>query len=158
MKIAIAVHDNMVSSVFDFAGQILVAETASQDINASRRIDLPVDNDSGRVSRLVEAGVNVLICGAISRCLASMIMASGIEIVPFVSGNAEQVLQAYLNGRLGEVEFLQPGCGRGARRGFRGGCGRGQAGKGRGMGRRTERGFGRGIEGQMGPSGFNKRI
>ena len=117
MKIAIALHDNKVSTVFDFARSALISDHGE----GNETVELPMNNDCGRVSKLVENGVDVLICGAVSKCLASMIMAAGIELVPFVSGDAEQVLSAYKNGRLGEGEFLQPGCGRGERRGFCGG-------------------------------------
>ena len=125
MKIAVAVWNGLVSSVFDFAHQLLVVDMESQTEKSRTEISLEQQQGPQRVSRLVDLGVNVLICGAISRPLASMLATSNIEVIPFVSGPVDEVLNAYLNGRLAEPRFLQPGCWPGARRHFCRGWGRG---------------------------------
>jgi len=71
----------------------------------------------------------VLLCGALSRPLDRMLTAAGIEIIPFLRGRADDVLNAYFAGRLLEPGFMLPGCRQG--QGF-----------GRGMGRRKH-GYGR---------------
>jgi len=37
-------------------------------------------------------------------------MASGINIIPWISGPTEDVLEAYLQGTLSHPNFLMPGC------------------------------------------------
>ena len=97
--------------------------------------DEPIDftyPDEGAYSEsiIVKLGVEVLICGAISRPLAEMITDSGIRLIPFLSGDVEEVIQAFLAGNLPNSAFLMPGC-CGRRRRFRSGRGRG-AQRGRG--------------------------
>ena len=135
-KIAIPEWQGQVSTVFDFAGKLLLVDIEGQkEINRSE-ITLPEEPTLQRVIRLQNISVDVLICGAISQPLASMIAGSDIEILPDISGRIDEVLNAYLAGRLTEQRFSMPGCKARERKGFRG-RGRGQGrGRGRGRGRR----------------------
>ena len=63
-----------------------------------------------RVGRLAETGVDVLICGAISWPLEMAVSAAGIEVIPQVCGDVEQVLTAWTDGRFRQEAFLMPGC------------------------------------------------
>ena len=133
-KIAIPEWQGQVSTVFDFAGKLLLIEIDGQ--RETRRTEnlLPDEPILYRAFRLNNFGVDVLICGAISQPLALMISGSGIKVVPDISGSIDEVLNAYLAGRLTEQRFSMPGCKARERKGFRGrGRGRGQ---GRGRGRR----------------------
>ena len=118
MKIAIPIWNGCVSSVFDFAHQLLVGDAEDKKETSRSQIQLDQQAIQQRVSRLVELNVNVLICGGISWPLASMLMASNIEVIPFVTGTVDEVLNAYFNNQLTEPQFLQPGCEPGARKGF----------------------------------------
>ena len=132
MKVALSVWGERISPVFDTGSSMLVvtldgAEESGRTTEGLREVFPP-----RRAARLVELGVDVLICGAISRPLASMIASYGIQVVPFVSGEAEEVLGAWLSGGLRAPSvpprFQMPGC-CGMRRRFRG---RGQSGWGKG--------------------------
>ena len=61
----------------------------------------------------------MLICGAISRVLAEMVTAAGIEVLAYVTGDIDDVLEAYRGGELGQPQFAMPGCWPGARKGHR---------------------------------------
>jgi len=126
MKIAMPVWNGFVSSVFDFAHQLLVVDVQGREETSRLEVSLEQEAPPQRVAKLVDLGVDVLLCGAISRPLASMLAASNVEVIPFVSGTVDEVLNAYLNGRLAEPQFLQPGCWPGARRRFCRGWGRGR--------------------------------
>ncbi|MBN1124715.1 MAG: NifB/NifX family molybdenum-iron cluster-binding protein [Sedimentisphaerales bacterium] len=124
MKIAIPVYGNTVSNVFDFAHRIMLVDVENgREIN---RCEVDVGNRSlpQRAGQLKTMGVNVLICGAISQLLSAMVTASGIEVLPYVTGNIENVLDAYLAGQLIRQEFSMPGFRPGLRRGLgrRQGC------------------------------------
>ncbi len=124
MKIAIPVWNGFVSSVFDFAHYLLVVDVkGKQEINRWQ-IQLAQQVIPQRVNQLISSGIEVIICGAISRPLAATLKASNIKIIPFVSGSVDEVLEAYLDNRLAEPQFLQPGCWPGARKRF--GCGSGR--------------------------------
>ena len=64
--------------------------------------------------RLEQLGVDVVICGAISRCLSRHLEMRGIQVVSFVSGDVDEVLRAYASGTLGDHRFLMAGCRPGA--------------------------------------------
>jgi predicted Fe-Mo cluster-binding NifX family protein len=133
-KIAIPECQGQVSTVFDFAGKLLLIDIDGQKEISRSEITLPEKPMPHRAAKLNNFGVDVLICGAISRPLAFMISGSGIKVLPDISGRIDEVLNAYLAGRLAEQRFSMPGCRERKRKGFRG-RGRGQ-GRGRGRGRR----------------------
>jgi predicted Fe-Mo cluster-binding NifX family protein len=128
MKIAVPVWNDSVSNVFDFAGRLLLVELDNGKELSRSEVPLRVQSLPERAGGLKQLGVNVLLCGAISRALANMVTASGIEVLPYVTGRVEEVLQAYLTGQLINPRFTMPGCWPGARKGF-GRCRRGGHGR-----------------------------
>jgi len=118
MKIAIPIYNDSVSSVFDFAHRLLLVEIENgKEVNRS---DVALESQSlpQRLGQLKSLEVDVLVCGAISRILANMVTASGIQLLPYVTGRVNDVLQAYLTGQLAKPQFSMPGCWPGAREGF----------------------------------------
>jgi predicted Fe-Mo cluster-binding NifX family protein len=128
MKVAIPVWKGCVSSAFDFAHRLLLIDI--KDGSETNRSEISLGNEPSpqKAGRLKSLGVDVLICGAISRSLASQVAASGIEVLPYVLGSVDEILKAYLAGRLGQPRFAMPCSWPGARKGFRRGrrCRRGQ--------------------------------
>ena len=119
MKIALPIWNGRISPVFDTARELLVVEAQDGKEIARSRQALDGSVLPQRAARLAELRVDVLLCGAISRPMAGMLAASGIKVVPFVAGDVEEVVAAYLAGRFPEQRFAMPGCcGRGFR--FRG--------------------------------------
>jgi predicted Fe-Mo cluster-binding NifX family protein len=133
MRVAIAVWEDRVSSVLDFSQQLVVVEFNAGDETSRVQIALPEQNALTRLVRLRELGIDVLICGAVSQPLASAFTASGIQLLPYVTGTVDDVLRAYQAGQLSLSQFRLPGWWPGARRGFgRRGCRRnGRRGVGR---------------------------
>ena len=119
MKLAIPIWNDRVSSAFDFAHRILLVDVENDRETGRSEIPFPPESDPEKANRLKTLGVEVLICGAISRSLASQVRASGIKVLPYVVGQADEVLKAYLTGRLIQPQFALPGSWPGARKGFR---------------------------------------
>ena len=119
MKIAIPIWNGNVSSAFDFAHSLLLVEVENNAESNRSEISLPAQSIPEKANQLKTLGVDILICGAISRQLASLIASSGIRILPYVAGQVDEILQAYLNDRLLESRFALPGSWPGARKGFR---------------------------------------
>jgi predicted Fe-Mo cluster-binding NifX family protein len=118
MKIAISVWNGFVSSVFDFAHKLLLVDIENgHELNRSEVTLIP-ESAPQRAGRLKSLGVDVLICGAISRPLMYMLTGSGIEVLPYVTGRVDELLLAYMTGRLGQQQFILPGFWSGARKGF----------------------------------------
>ncbi len=93
-KIAIPQWQGQVSTVLDFAGKLLLIDIDGQKEIDRSQIDLPEEPMPQRAARLKNLGVDVLICGAISRPLALMITGAGIELLPYVTGHINKVLNA----------------------------------------------------------------
>lgn len=109
MKLAIPISDGQVSTAFDFARQLLLFEYENH--REIKRTELVLDEavPVNRARRLESLGVGVLICGAISSSLAEHLSNAGIDLIPFVSGNVEEVLAEYFASELESGRFLMPG-------------------------------------------------
>ncbi|MCG2720721.1 MAG: hypothetical protein L6290_01735 [Thermodesulfovibrionales bacterium] len=160
MKTAFAYWDNRIAPVFDSARQIHVVETESGRIVAETDEVMTNDLSVKKVFRMVDLGVSTLVCGAISKPLHAMVIASGIRVNSFVAGDLRKVIKAWLDGSLDSGKFAMPGCcrryatspemrginkevhlmngrkGGGKRQG--GGQGQGQGGQGQGQGGRGQ--------------------
>ncbi|MDY6973605.1 MAG: NifB/NifX family molybdenum-iron cluster-binding protein [Thermodesulfobacteriota bacterium] len=110
MKIAIPVWEGKVSPVFDTASRLLVFQVEDKKETSRFETYLNEQDLAKRRVRIQDLGVDTLICGAISRHFRRMIMASGINVISWISGSLEDVLDAYLNGNLFHSKFLMPGC------------------------------------------------
>jgi len=119
MKIAIPVWQGNVSSVFDFAHKLLLVELEKGTEKNRKEIALTGQSCQERAAKLRQLGTDVLICGAISRPLAFMLDSIGIEVLPFVTGTTEQILDAYNSGELYQPQYALPNYWKGARRSFR---------------------------------------
>jgi len=160
MKIAVTIWNDRIAPVFDVARDIRLVEVID-----GRMIDPQEDILTGELPvqkalRLVELGVDTLICGAISRPVGAMIASYGIQVVPFVAGNPEAVIMAWIKGGLTEEVFMMPGCRRRGRHSIHSNTienrevnlmnGKKQGGRGRGQGGGGGRGQGAGGRGQGG--------
>jgi len=117
MKVALTIWEGRISPVFDTARTLLLA-----DIEEGRPVSLRDETFSGdsaqeKITRLHSLGVEVLVCGAVSRPLADLVCSCGIRLIPFVSGELSEVLEAVIAGRMPDTAFSMPGCG--CRRGRR---------------------------------------
>ena len=110
MKTAITIWNNRVSPVFDVTGKALLYDSEGERICLEQQLLLPDACAAEKVACLVEAGTDVLICGAISRDALSTATNAGIRVYPFIAGDVREILQACLAGRLVEGGFAMPGC------------------------------------------------
>jgi len=129
-KTAFSVWMNRIAPVMDVAGTVCIVEDDGADATERKLLALPADHPSGIALFLREMRVDALVCGAISNGLLRLLNSQGIRVMPFVAGDLETVIRAWLAGRLPDVALLMPGCGRLGRRGQGAGCIAGNAGKG----------------------------
>ena len=116
MKIAVSTWNGRISPVFDVSRHMVVVEIDQGIIQ--RKSEESLDEDLGRkVEKISGNGIQLLICGAISQILADVLALRGVQIIPFITGNVDEVIQAYLADQLDRSCFAMPGCcGRGRRR------------------------------------------
>jgi predicted Fe-Mo cluster-binding NifX family protein len=110
MKTAIPIWDGKISPVFDTASKLLIIQVEDKKETSRFEAHLDDQNLSRRCSRIQDLGIDVLICGAISRPFYRMLVAGGVNVIPWISGPAEDVLDAWMNGTLLDSRFLMPGC------------------------------------------------
>ncbi|MBI5550040.1 MAG: NifB/NifX family molybdenum-iron cluster-binding protein [Desulfobacterales bacterium] len=109
IKVAFATWNNRIAPQFDAAGHVCLVETKMGAIIHAHleafRTKLPVK----KVCRLVELGVDTLVCGAISRPVQALVEAQGIRVVALVAGELSEVINAWIKGGLDESHFTMPG-------------------------------------------------
>jgi predicted Fe-Mo cluster-binding NifX family protein len=133
MKTALTVWQGRVSPVFDVSREVLVLtiEDGAVGARSSESIDTPTA--AKKIDRLVDMGVETLICGAISEPLQHELTMRRVKVIGFVAGEIDEVVASFLAGTLPTPSLAMPGCcrrqnrfrrGRGGGRGDGGGCGR----------------------------------
>ena len=111
MMAAFSYWDNRIAPVFDAAPLLRIVETESGKIVRETHENLPDSPPMQTALHLAEMQLDVLVCGAISVGLHAQILAYGIRVIPFVSGELRQVVHAWISHRLDPSLFAMPGCG-----------------------------------------------
>lgn len=133
MKVALTVWEGRISPVFDVSREALVLTVEGGAVTARVAERLEASLPEQKAARLAELGVETLICGAISGSPYQVLAARGMRVLGFVAGELDEVVAAFLAGRLPSAALSMPGCG-----------GRRQRRRGRGEGeglRRRRRGL-----------------
>ena len=100
MRIAIPIWEDKVSPVFDTALRLLVVEVENLE-EASRFIYYMDEQTLTRKCQSIRnLDVDILICGAVSHPFLQILRASGLDVIQEISGRAEEVLEAYLQGNV----------------------------------------------------------
>lgn len=128
-RLALPVAGTRISPLFDVARSLILADIEDGRVTNRAQHEVGDESPQARVRLLAVLGTGILVCGGISRPLAMMVEAQGIRVTPWVMGEVDAVLAAYIDGRLATPGFTMPGC-------RRGGCRRrGRGGRGRWRGR-----------------------
>jgi len=110
LKIAVTIWGNRISPVFDASGNLLVAEIENSVVVNKTFKTINPDTPETLVSLLNSLGVTVLICGAISQKASDTIVQSRIELISFVTGNTNRILEVFALTNGIEKAFMMPGC------------------------------------------------
>ncbi len=110
MKLGICTWDNLVAPVFDVSGTILLVQISPGQQEIRKQEVISVCDDLERIRRLSCLGIEVLICGAISRLWYDILTSWAIQVICYVAGDVDQVLQALKEKKLESQEFCIPGC------------------------------------------------
>jgi predicted Fe-Mo cluster-binding NifX family protein len=106
MRVALPVWHDRVSPVFDVARHIEIHEI----INGRAAGVESYEVDQGTAAALViERGVDLVICSAISGSTHAALSLSGVEVITDVCGPSRLVVEAYAAGRTDLSDFRVPG-------------------------------------------------
>ncbi len=111
MKLAITVWGERVSPVFDSARTLLIAHIKNRKVTTVSFEPFDARMEAGPADKLNLLDVKVLICGAISKNDSALIESRNIRLVPFISGDVNQILELFARGNSLIPRFLMPGCG-----------------------------------------------
>jgi len=109
VTLALPVFEDRVSAIFDNCTQLLLVNFAGGKYISRRKLYMKSNNLPRMLEILKTEGVQVVICGAISRCMQRAVEANGIYVISWISGSVSDVLDAYAKGTLGN--YVMPGCG-----------------------------------------------
>jgi len=110
MKIAISIFQNRVSPVFDWSRRLLIIYTEDGVVTDREYREIGGKASNDRALSLDEISIDVLVCGGISAQMFTLVEERGIRIAPWVAGDVEDVLKAFLAGRIPGEDFAMPGC------------------------------------------------
>jgi len=109
MKIIIPQHNARISPVFDWSRKALEINVNLGMEVQRRTIDFSSLYGLARVQKLVERGVTIVLCGGISLQLEGCMIHYGIRIIPWISGNIDDVIHNYLKDTFYPQQWLMPG-------------------------------------------------
>jgi predicted Fe-Mo cluster-binding NifX family protein len=112
MKIAIPVFENRISPRLDFAPGFGLYDIEGERITGSREISCEGWSDVDRASKLKGFGVDTLICGGLPGYLHVILKKSGINVIPWIAGNANDALSLFIRGQLNSGMVIWPGRGK----------------------------------------------
>jgi predicted Fe-Mo cluster-binding NifX family protein len=110
VKVAIPTWELRVSPVFDVARRLLVVDLESNAEASREEMSLDETQVARRARRVAELGVDVLICGGVSKPLEAALVSAGVRVISEICGSVEDVLRAFVSGDLANGAFLMPGC------------------------------------------------
>ncbi|MPM75098.1 hypothetical protein SDC9_122089 [bioreactor metagenome] len=106
--VALTIWSGRIAPVFDVAGRLLIADGPDRREHTLRNAACL----HARIAELKELGVDVLICGAISRPARMLAESRGIRVYGFIAGDRDEVLNAWMRNELESEIFAMPGCAR----------------------------------------------
>jgi predicted Fe-Mo cluster-binding NifX family protein len=119
MRIGVPIWNGRVSPVLDAAERLVVVDTDGSGNRAREVVALEARRLPLRAARLSRLGLDLLVCGAVSRPLHELLTAAGVRVEPWVAGELDEVLHAAESGNLDLPRYRMPGCCGGRRRGRR---------------------------------------
>ncbi len=110
MTIAVPTWRNQVSPVLDEAENFTVVEFKGGKQVKSVLINLAGKSQLERIKQLEAIGADVILCGAVSNYYYNLVSSRNIELIPWLRGNVNTVLSAFMSNGLEQKRFIMPGC------------------------------------------------
>ena len=93
MRVGIPKWGDKISPVLDTTSRILVLEV--ENYSEASRFEIYLDEQDllRKCYRIRDLGIEIMICGAVSHPFLNLLTASGINMIPGISGQTEDVLE-----------------------------------------------------------------
>ena len=110
MTLAITAWQDRVAPRFDKAPRLCLWQGATPQGRADVDLDWSGHGVAERLRQLSASGVTVLICGGLQPWIERALWQAGIEVISWVSGEVQDVLEAYRDGRLDPILIRNSHC------------------------------------------------
>ena len=110
VRLAIPSWNGNVSPVFDTARHLLLVDFDEKGETQRTTAILMANNPATRALHVRQLEIDILICGAVSMPLESMLQAQGVRLFPWVCGPVEDILKDFICQGTISAEFSMPGC------------------------------------------------
>jgi len=110
MRLVLPTYGDRVAPVLDAASTFLLIAPGEDGALHRRELVIAEPDPVAKARRIAELGAEVLICGAISWPLETMLTSAGMRVIPNTGGAVQHVIVAFYAGELTERAFLLPGC------------------------------------------------
>jgi predicted Fe-Mo cluster-binding NifX family protein len=109
LRIAVPVFRGRVSPVLDTCDQLFLPEPGGKKQAAPKMVPMKGLSIYERASEMKKLGIQFIICGAVSESFYNLLKETGIDLRCGISGDIDEVVQAYHNGKLDQPMFRMPG-------------------------------------------------
>lgn len=109
MKVAITIWQERISPVFDVCREALIMEIDNGHVLSTVTEKFENPSPLKKIERLVQLGIETLICGAISESLSRDLKDRKVKVIGFIAGPVEEVIQAFLSKSLPTAALCMPG-------------------------------------------------
>jgi predicted Fe-Mo cluster-binding NifX family protein len=96
MIIAIPVFGTRISPCFEYAPDILLAKVEGDTIVDIHKNSFPEGDAIRKVNYIKKRAVNTVVCGGISNFSKHILSGSGITVIPWITGEAYEILNLFL--------------------------------------------------------------
>lgn len=108
-RTAVPVFLGRVSPVLDTCTQLLLLDSAGKTETIRKTIPMKGTSLLERARQIQRLGIGVIICGAVGDSFYNLLRETGINLVCGITGDIDEVIEAYREGTLGQPRFRMPG-------------------------------------------------
>ena len=112
MKIAITVWNGRISPLFDSASNVCIYERSGEADFSKQHISFADQSAEAKADILLQNGIDLLICGAVSCDAERILSKKGIAVYAYLSGEADEIIRMIKTNSPLYEKFAMPGCAR----------------------------------------------
>lgn len=107
--IAIPVYGNRISNRLDCSKDVLLVYIENGRIDKRETYHWAQANPWEKIEMLLHLGVNILICDGITEFYANQLRNTPVKVIPWISGEVDEILVQYLEGNFVEDKLKSEG-------------------------------------------------
>jgi predicted Fe-Mo cluster-binding NifX family protein len=110
MRIAMPVWSDRISPVLDVARELVLVDIKRKQVMDRKILAIDGNRFSEIAYMLNRNNVDIVLCGALSDVLFNTLRRRGIRVQCWLTGEIDDILDAFISGRLRDPRYRMPGC------------------------------------------------